>query len=147
MPSHESDSNCSQSASDNGASGLPGHLARLAKLRQEGLFCDLQVTAQGRRFLAHKCVLAAVSSYFMQLLTEEPNCHHFCMPRRVTAAAFGAALEYIYTGCLDVVSGSQLIQVHLAASLLRLQQLASACAVALLSGLTPRGALGKGHAC
>ncbi|PAA76873.1 hypothetical protein BOX15_Mlig013454g3 [Macrostomum lignano] len=125
-------------------SGIPDHLAKLAKLREEGMFCDLQISVHGRRFLAHKCVLAAASPHFMRLLTEEPNCGHFNLPRHLTPDAFSHALHFVYTGCLPDPGSMEplaLAQLHSAACYLRLPVLVKYCAQTLLAGLKPRNVL------
>ena len=46
-------------------------LSKLNNQREAGLFCDITLkTGNGRSFIAHKAVLAAVSEYFQELFTE-----------------------------------------------------------------------------
>lgn len=49
-------------------------LNKLRSQREAGLFCDITLRTNGRLFLAHKAVLAAVSDHFQELFTEmDPN--------------------------------------------------------------------------
>lgn len=45
-------------------------LSKLRSQREAGLFCDITLRTNGRPFLAHRAVLAAVSDHFKEIFTE-----------------------------------------------------------------------------
>lgn len=45
-------------------------LSKLRSQREAGLFCDITLRTNGRPFLAHRAVLAAVSDHFQEIFTE-----------------------------------------------------------------------------
>ncbi|PAA48784.1 hypothetical protein BOX15_Mlig000336g4, partial [Macrostomum lignano] len=120
---------------------LPEHFVRLSKLRQEGVFCNVQVSVSGRDFLAHRCILGAASPYFLRLLLADPNCGHFALPRGYSPDAFALLLEFSYTGRL-MVPDRLLPQVCSLASLLAMRPVLDVCSGRLLQTcLLPRTAL------
>lgn len=45
-------------------------LSKLRSQREAGLFCDITLRTNGRHYLAHRAVLAAVSDHFQEIFTE-----------------------------------------------------------------------------
>uniref|UniRef100_A0A8C4IRN4 BTB domain-containing protein n=1 Tax=Dicentrarchus labrax TaxID=13489 RepID=A0A8C4IRN4_DICLA len=45
-------------------------LSKLRSQREAGLFCDITLRTNGRPYLAHRAVLAAVSDHFQEIFTE-----------------------------------------------------------------------------
>ncbi|KAG7258056.1 hypothetical protein CRUP_026694 [Coryphaenoides rupestris] len=71
----------------------------LNRQREEGQLCDLSIQVQGQVFHAHRCVLAASSSYFHdQVLLK--NMSTVCIPAVMDPLAFEGVLSCAYTGRL-----------------------------------------------
>lgn len=45
-------------------------LSKLRSQREAGMFCDITLRTNGRPYLAHRAVLAAVSDHFQEIFTE-----------------------------------------------------------------------------
>ncbi|CAH1271149.1 ZBTB7A [Branchiostoma lanceolatum] len=80
-------------------------LHNLALQQQAGRHCDIIVVAEGRKYPAHRCVLAAASNYFCSLLEFNQG-----RPRlegavaqlsEVSSAGLETALEFIYTSVVN----------------------------------------------
>ncbi|XP_078603878.1 kelch-like protein 12 [Branchiostoma floridae x Branchiostoma japonicum] len=82
-------------------------LHNLALQQQTGKHCDIIVVAEGRKYPAHRCVLAAASNYFCSLLEfNQPEGR----PRlegavaqlsEVSSGGLETALEFIYTSVVN----------------------------------------------
>jgi hypothetical protein len=117
-------------------------LGRLAGLWRAGELCDVELVAGGRVFHAHRCVLAAVSSYFHGMF-----CGHLREAReprvvlhQMDGDAIEALLHFIYTGVLaltDETAGATLA----AAEMLCLETVSEACCRHLQARLKPDSAV------
>jgi hypothetical protein len=89
-----------------------GHvIAGMAGLFRDRLLCDVTVIVGATEFEAHACVLAAVSGYFRGLLVGASPIKRAATKiqlnfEHVTAAAFAAVLDCIYTGKMVVEEDS-----------------------------------------
>ncbi len=91
--------------------------------RHSGLFCDITIIVQDRKFKAHKCVLSASSTYFHQLLTVAGQVIELNF---IKADIFDVILNYIYTSKIyrvrsdrleDLISAGQALGVTFIANL------------------------------
>ena len=85
-----------------------GLLGRVVIARREGAHVDLQLSAGGRRFGAHKIVLSAGSLYLRTRLCGEwadGSSEMALDDDGISAASLEAVLEFIYTGACEVAHG------------------------------------------
>ena len=88
----------------------------------------------------HRCLLAARSSYFRQLLFQaaalrnQPTGRRIELPSAVTAVAFGAIREYIYTGRC-VVTTDNMVELVAACCVCELPELLEECALFAVDAL------------
>ncbi len=83
----------------------------LARLRQNGVFCDVTFLVEDKSYSCHKCVLAASSDYFAAMFAggfKEDELKDVPL-EGVTAVSFNLVLDYVYTGSIqlytDIVRG------------------------------------------
>ncbi|KAJ3587754.1 hypothetical protein NHX12_011351 [Muraenolepis orangiensis] len=123
---------------------FPGHFKhifqQLNHQRIHGQLCDCVVSVGGRRFHAHRSILAACSSHFRALLSSTEGdevggtklvhgdgpCVMELDQEVVTPEAFATLLEMMYTSTLTLGS-SNVMDVLLAASHLHLNTVVKAC--------------------
>ncbi|XP_005223221.1 ankyrin repeat and BTB/POZ domain-containing protein 1 isoform X1 [Bos indicus x Bos taurus] len=76
----------------------------LLRLLEQGLHSDVVFVVHGRAFRAHRGVLGARSTYFAHMLDTKWKGRSAVVLRHplINPVAFGALLQYLYTGCLDV---------------------------------------------
>uniref|UniRef100_A0A3Q2SQS6 Transcription regulator protein BACH2-like n=1 Tax=Fundulus heteroclitus TaxID=8078 RepID=A0A3Q2SQS6_FUNHE len=106
-------------------------LLSLEEQQRRGLLCDVTVLVEGREVRAHRAVLAASSSYFLQVLlghsesagSTEPI---ISLPDKVTAKGFAPLLQFAYTAKL-VLSRENIHEVILCADLLGVHNLEDSC--------------------
>ncbi|RXN19489.1 ankyrin repeat and BTB POZ domain-containing 1 [Labeo rohita] len=65
----------------------------LQTLLEQGNYSDVTFMVHGEMFKAHRCILSARSEYFAHMLETK---------WKVNPAAFGAIMQYFYTGRLDI---------------------------------------------
>uniref|UniRef100_A0A8C1YFZ6 Zinc finger and BTB domain containing 33 n=1 Tax=Cyprinus carpio TaxID=7962 RepID=A0A8C1YFZ6_CYPCA len=91
--------------------------------RHSGLFCDVTIIVQDRKFKAHKCVLSASSTYFRQLFSVAGQVIELNF---IKADIFDMVLNYIYTSKIyrvrsdrleDLISAGQALGVTFIANL------------------------------
>ncbi|XP_016099884.1 transcriptional regulator Kaiso-like [Sinocyclocheilus grahami] len=91
--------------------------------RHSGLFCDVSIIVQDRKFKAHKCVLSASSTYFHQLFSVAGQVIELNF---IKADIFDVILNYIYTSKIyrvrsdrleDLISAGQALGVTFIANL------------------------------
>ncbi|XDV37254.1 hypothetical protein PO909_006887 [Leuciscus waleckii] len=73
--------------------------------RHSGLFCDITIIVQDRKFKAHKCVLSASSTYFRQLLSVAGTVVELNF---IKADIFDVILNYMYTSKIYRVRSDRL---------------------------------------
>lgn len=73
--------------------------------RHSGLFCDITIIVQDRKFKAHKCVLSASSTYFRQLLSVDGTVIELNF---IKADIFDMILNYMYTSKIYRVRSDRL---------------------------------------
>ncbi|KAM4724356.1 transcription regulator protein BACH2-like isoform 2-T2 [Anableps anableps] len=106
-------------------------LLSLEEQRRRGLLCDVTVLVEGREVRAHRAVLAASSSFFLQVLlghSESPGSTEpiISLPDKVTANGFAPLLQFAYTAKL-VLSRENIHEVILCADLLGVHNLEDSC--------------------
>uniref|UniRef100_A0A8D1EFQ3 Ankyrin repeat and BTB/POZ domain-containing protein 1 n=1 Tax=Sus scrofa TaxID=9823 RepID=A0A8D1EFQ3_PIG len=76
----------------------------LLRLLEQGIHSDVVFMVHGRSFRAHRCILGARSAYFANMLDTKWKGKSVVVLRHplINPVAFGALLQYLYTGCLDV---------------------------------------------
>ncbi|XP_057686187.1 ankyrin repeat and BTB/POZ domain-containing protein 1 isoform X2 [Corythoichthys intestinalis] len=73
-------------------------------LLEQGLHSDITFLVHGQMFTAHRCVLGALSEYFTEMFANKwknKTLIHLKHPL-INPAAFGAILQYLYTGRMDI---------------------------------------------
>lgn len=77
-------------------------LANFEEQRKKDFLCDITLIVENVHFRAHKALLAASSEYFSMMFVDEGEIgQSIYMLEGMVADAFGALLEFIYTGCLE----------------------------------------------
>ncbi|XP_055269395.1 ankyrin repeat and BTB/POZ domain-containing protein 1 isoform X2 [Moschus berezovskii] len=76
----------------------------LLRLLEQGLHSDMVFLVHGKSFRAHRGVLGARSTYFAHMLDTKWKGKSVVVLRHplINPVAFGALLQYLYTGCLDI---------------------------------------------
>ncbi|XP_073087245.1 ankyrin repeat and BTB/POZ domain-containing protein 1 isoform X5 [Manis javanica] len=76
----------------------------LPRLLEQGIHSDVVFVVHGKPFRAHRCVLGARSTYFANMLDTKWKGKSTVVLRHplINPVAFGALLQYLYTGRLDV---------------------------------------------
>ncbi|KAM4821014.1 ankyrin repeat and BTB/POZ domain-containing protein 1 [Thomomys bottae] len=76
----------------------------LRRLLEQGIHSDVVFVVHGKPFRAHRCVLGARSAYFANMLDTKWKDKSVVVLRHplINPVAFGALLQYLYTGRLDV---------------------------------------------
>ncbi|XP_010076689.1 PREDICTED: zinc finger and BTB domain-containing protein 24 [Pterocles gutturalis] len=102
-------------------------LANLEEQRKKDFLCDITLIVENVQFRAHKALLAASSEYFSMMFVDEGEIgQSIYMLEGMVADAFGALLEFIYTGCLHA-SEKSTEQILATAQLLKVNDLVWAC--------------------
>ncbi|XP_069039609.1 zinc finger and BTB domain-containing protein 43 [Lepisosteus oculatus] len=100
-------------------------LQKLNQQRQLGQLCDITVVVQGRRFRAHRAVLAASSPYFCdQVLLK--NSLRVTLPDVMPPAVFESLLLSCYTGAL-LLPAADVVAFLTAASFLQMWHVVDKC--------------------
>ncbi|XP_077158556.1 zinc finger and BTB domain-containing protein 24 isoform X2 [Paroedura picta] len=77
-------------------------LANFEDQRKKDFLCDITLIVENVHFRAHKALLAASSEYFSMMFVDEGEIgQSIYMLEGMVADAFGALLEFIYTGYLQ----------------------------------------------
>ena len=83
--------------------GNESHLSRLSsglnQLRQQSIFCDVNIIVGDKRFPAHKAVLISSSDYFQRMFSsgfQESTMSEVTVPG--TEESFAQILDFVYTG-------------------------------------------------
>ena len=100
----------------------------MASFRKDGVLCDVTIIVDGKRFPAHKNVLASGSSYFFAMFTGsmvESKSQEITL-QSLSPDIFDQILEYFYEGTLTIDMNSVADILH-AASLLLLKDIESEC--------------------
>lgn len=98
-------------------------LEAISEQRNNGLFCDVTIIVQDRKFMAHKTMLSASSTYFRQLFSVAGQVIELNF---IKADIFEEVLNYIYTSKItrirsdkleDLISAGQILGVKFIANL------------------------------
>ncbi|XP_053155949.1 zinc finger and BTB domain-containing protein 24 isoform X2 [Hemicordylus capensis] len=101
-------------------------LANFEEQRKKDFLCDITLIVENVHFRAHKALLAASSEYFSMMFVDEGEIgQSIYMLEGMVADAFGALLEFIYTGCLQA-SEKSTEQILATAHLLKVNDLVKA---------------------
>ncbi|XP_078656393.1 uncharacterized protein LOC144902731 isoform X2 [Branchiostoma floridae x Branchiostoma belcheri] len=110
-------------------------LKKLNQQREDGLLCDVTIIVEGRRFRAHKSMLAACSSYFNSVFTRKDVKHiPFVEITDITAEGFSQVLEHTYTSKL-ALDENNVASVMEAAQVLKIIVISDICSKYLQSQL------------
>ncbi|KAF3828848.1 hypothetical protein GH733_003112 [Mirounga leonina] len=76
----------------------------LQRLLEQGIHSDVVFVVHGKPFRAHRCVLGVRSAYFANMLDTKWKGKNVVVLRHplINPVAFGALLQYLYTGRLDI---------------------------------------------
>ncbi|KAK0155103.1 Ankyrin repeat and BTB/POZ domain-containing protein 1 [Merluccius polli] len=76
----------------------------LHMILEQGQYSDVKFMVHGEIFLAHRCVLGARSEYFTMMFETKWKGKNLITLKHplINPAAFGALLQYFYTGCMDI---------------------------------------------
>ncbi|XP_030590569.1 ankyrin repeat and BTB/POZ domain-containing protein 1 isoform X2 [Archocentrus centrarchus] len=76
----------------------------LHMLLEQGQHSDVKFLVHGQTFLAHRCVLSARSEYFTEMFETKWKGKNLITLKHplINPAAFGAILQYFYTGRMDI---------------------------------------------
>ncbi|KAH0622207.1 hypothetical protein JD844_024315 [Phrynosoma platyrhinos] len=101
-------------------------LANFEEQRRKDFLCDITLIVENVQFRAHKALLAASSEYFSMMFGDEAEIgQSIYMLEGMVADAFGALLEFIYTGSLQA-SEKSTEQILATAHLLKVNDLVRA---------------------
>ncbi|XP_021245484.1 zinc finger and BTB domain-containing protein 24 isoform X3 [Numida meleagris] len=101
-------------------------LANFEEQRKKDFLCDITLIVEDVQFRAHKALLAASSEYFSMMFVDEGEIgQSIYMLEGMVADAFGALLEFIYTGYLHATEKST-EQILATAQLLKVNDLLEA---------------------
>uniref|UniRef100_A0ABM5G8W7 Zinc finger and BTB domain-containing protein 24 isoform X1 n=2 Tax=Pogona vitticeps TaxID=103695 RepID=A0ABM5G8W7_9SAUR len=101
-------------------------LTNFEEQRKKDFLCDITLIVENVHFRAHKALLAASSEYFSMMFGDEGEIgQSIYMLEGMVAEAFGALLEFIYTGYLQV-SEKNVEQILATAQLLKVNDLVKA---------------------
>nr|XP_056712186.1 zinc finger and BTB domain-containing protein 24 [Euleptes europaea] len=101
-------------------------LANFEDQRKKDFLCDITLIVENVHFRAHKALLAASSEYFSMMFVDEGEIgQSIYMLEGMVADAFGALLEFIYTGYLQA-SEKSTEQILATAHLLKVNDLIKA---------------------
>ncbi|XP_062856085.1 hypermethylated in cancer 1 like [Trichomycterus rosablanca] len=120
-------------------------LLQLNQQRSKGFLCDVVIMVDNTLFRAHKCVLAATSSYFKSLVLHDNLIH--LDAELVDPDVFQKVLDFVYTGklteeCQEETEPVRNLNAYLTvANYLQLHDLASLCS----SKLESRKGTHNGH--
>ncbi|NXA38453.1 ZBT24 protein, partial [Eudromia elegans] len=115
-------------------------LANFEEQRKKDFLCDITLIVENVQFRAHKALLAASSEYFSMMFVDEGEIgQSIYMLEGMVADAFGALLEFIYTGYLHA-SEKSTEQILATAQLLKVNDLVWAC-TEYQAGRSPSNAL------
>lgn len=112
-------------------------MKKLSKFRKEGVLCDITVVVNGKRFEAHKNILASGSQYFSAMFTTKmsESSQTEVTLESLCPEVFEQILEYFYEGTLVIDMNSIADTLH-AASLLLLKDIQNECFYYLRRNLT-----------
>ena len=100
-------------------------LQRLNEQRIKGLFCDVSLHVDGKKFRAHRSILAANSDFFLNLFRAAEDQTNFVLAG-VPVRGFSVLLDFCYTNSFTL-EPSNVTEVYRAASVLNFSHISSAC--------------------
>ena len=90
-----------------------------------GLFCDVSLHVDGKKFRAHRSILAANSDFFLNLFRAAEDQTNFVLAG-VPVRGFSVLLDFCYTNSFTL-EPSNVTEVYRAASVLNFSHISSAC--------------------
>ncbi|XP_072049903.1 kelch-like protein 20 isoform X2 [Amphiura filiformis] len=106
----------------------------LGTLRTKGVLCDVIVTVEGRKFKAHKAILASGCGYFRTLFSQRDHqssegctTEIIIQNRDVNADSFENMLDYVYTGKLRPLVWDTIFETLACACYLQIKNAIQAC--------------------
>ena len=93
--------------------------------RNSGLFCDVSLHVDGKKFRAHRSILAANSDFFLNLFRAAEDQTNFVLAG-VPVRGFSVLLDFCYTNSFTL-EPSNVTEVYRAASVLNFSHISSAC--------------------
>ncbi|KAK5981655.1 Kelch like family member 20, partial [Trichostrongylus colubriformis] len=118
-------------------------LSQLSEFRDESQLCDVTLVAQGTRINAHRLVLAAASSYFKAMFTNdmaESRLHDIEMVD-MDGSTLDSLVSFCYTGKIKI-NDVNVVSILPAACLLQLHEVQGMCCDFLKKKLTSSNCLG-----
>ncbi|XP_067879987.1 B-cell CLL/lymphoma 6 member B protein-like [Heterodontus francisci] len=103
-------------------------MLNLNELRKREILTDVKVLVDGEEFKAHKAVLIACSGFFYSIFSDQTKRHvsQLKLPCGISAGGFRLLLEFMYTSCLPLDTGS-VAEILTAASYLQMDHVAETC--------------------
>lgn len=127
---------------------IPTHnrnaMETMHELRQEGVLCDVTLCVEGKKFPAHKIVLAGSSPYLKAMFTNGmlETEQDVVEIRDIEAVTMQNLLDFMYTSTIEITVGN-VQSILQGASLFGLQQLRVLSAQFLQLQLTANNCLGR----
>ncbi|CAD5223596.1 unnamed protein product [Bursaphelenchus okinawaensis] len=100
----------------------------ITRLRDEGLYCDLEIVCEDQVFNVHKVLMAAGVSYFRHMLRSGmlESTHNRVELTNVTPRALAAIVDFVYTG-ISALNNENAADILLAANFLMVDELQERC--------------------
>ena len=108
-------------------------------LWRSGTLCDATITVEGRKFSAHRAILAGASDVLRALFTSEMADHAAPQLQEMSSIIFGSVVEFIYTGQCGV-SEAELTAMLEVAVRLQMASLQESTTDAIISRIVPENA-------
>ncbi len=117
-------------------------LTGLASLQTEGILCDVELQAEGKKLSAHRAVLAAGSSYFSAMFSgsfkeKEDN---LIIMKDVSFVGLEAVVKCIYTTRLHITA-ENVEEILPTAHLLQLPDIVDECSKWMVETITPENSI------
>ncbi|XP_072470911.1 transcription regulator protein BACH1 isoform X2 [Notamacropus eugenii] len=102
-------------------------LLSLDDQRKRDFLCDVTVVVEDQQFRAHRCVLAACSSYFLARIVGQPDTDLIItLPEEVTVKGFNPLIQFAYTAKL-ILSKDNVDEVYKCVEFLGMHNIEESC--------------------